>query len=74
MNINMVYPPWPQRRGRVIALHCSGGGAGQWSSLAEALGGRYQVMTPEHYGARAPGHGPASTRSGSPMRLPRPWR
>ena len=43
MNINMVYPPWPQRRGRVIALHCSGGGAGQWCSLAEALGGRYQV-------------------------------
>jgi pimeloyl-ACP methyl ester carboxylesterase len=55
MNINMVYPPWPQRRGRVIALHCSGGGASQWSYLAEALGGRYEVMAPEHYGSESTG-------------------
>ena len=44
MNVNMVYPPRPARRGRVIALHCSGGGASQWSYLAEGLGGRYEVL------------------------------
>ena len=34
----MVYPPRPVRRGRVIALHCSGAGASQWRHLADALG------------------------------------
>ena len=55
MNVNMVYPPRPARRGRVIALHCSGGGASQWSYLAEALGGRYEVLAPEHYGCESTG-------------------
>ena len=55
MNVNMVYPPRPERRGRVIALHCSGGGAGQWCYLAEALGGRYEVAAPEHYGSESTG-------------------
>jgi pimeloyl-ACP methyl ester carboxylesterase len=55
MNINMVYPPRPARRGRVIALHCSGAGASQWSYFAEALGGRYEVLAPEHYGCETSG-------------------
>ena len=55
MNVNMVYPPRPARRGRVIALHCSGGGASQWCYLAEALGGRYEVLAPEHYGCESTG-------------------
>jgi pimeloyl-ACP methyl ester carboxylesterase len=55
MNVNCVFPPRPARRGRVIALHCSGGGASQWSYLAEALGGRYEVAAPEHYGSEGAG-------------------
>ena len=55
MNVNMIYPPWPARRGRVIALHCSGSGASQWRYLAEALGGRYEVLAPEHYGCESTG-------------------
>jgi pimeloyl-ACP methyl ester carboxylesterase len=55
MNVNIVYPPRPTRRGRVIALHCSGAGAGQWRYLAEALGGRYEVIAPEHYGSESTG-------------------
>jgi pimeloyl-ACP methyl ester carboxylesterase len=39
----------------VIALHCSGAGAGQWSYLAEALGGSFQVLAPEHYGCESVG-------------------
>jgi pimeloyl-ACP methyl ester carboxylesterase len=50
MNVNIVYPPLPRGRGRVMALHCSGAGAGQWNYLAEALGGGYQVVAPEHFG------------------------
>jgi pimeloyl-ACP methyl ester carboxylesterase len=42
-------------RGRVIALHCSGAGAGQWRCLADALGGRYEVLAPEHYGCESSG-------------------
>jgi pimeloyl-ACP methyl ester carboxylesterase len=34
----------------VIALHCSGAGAGQWRQLGEVLGPRYQLTAPEHYG------------------------
>ena len=34
----------------VIALHCSGSGAGQWRALGEALGARHGLVTPEHYG------------------------
>jgi pimeloyl-ACP methyl ester carboxylesterase len=55
MNVNMVYPPRPARRGRVIALHCSGSGASQWRYLAEGLGGRYEVSAPEHYGCESTG-------------------
>lgn len=40
----------PHRCGRVIALHCSGGGASQWRHLTEALAGCYDVAAPEHYG------------------------
>jgi len=55
MNVNFVYPPRPARRGRVIALHCSGSGAGQWRYLSEAFGGRYQLFAPEHYGCESAG-------------------
>jgi len=39
----------------VIALHCSGAGAGQWRQLGEALGLDYQVIAPEHYGTDSVG-------------------
>jgi pimeloyl-ACP methyl ester carboxylesterase len=39
----------------VIALHCSGAGASEWYSLAEALGDDYEVLAPEHYGGRSSG-------------------
>jgi hypothetical protein len=39
----------------VIALHCSGAGASEWHSLAETLGGDYEVLAPEHYGAATSG-------------------
>jgi pimeloyl-ACP methyl ester carboxylesterase len=39
----------------VIALHCSGGGAGQWFRLADALDGGYAVLAPEQYGSEATG-------------------
>ena len=55
MNVNIAYPPWPARRERVIALHCSGSGAGQWSYLAEALGGSYELLAPEHFGCQSIG-------------------
>jgi pimeloyl-ACP methyl ester carboxylesterase len=55
MNVNMLRPPQRARRGRVIALHCSGASAGQWWALAEALGGRYDIETPEHYGCESTG-------------------
>ena len=55
MNENMASPPRRRRRGEVIALHCSGAGAGQWNHLAEALGGEYEVLTPEHYGNESTG-------------------
>ena len=55
MNVNVVYPTRPARRGRVIALHCSGAGAGQWTYLAEALGGGYQLLAPEHFGNESAG-------------------
>ena len=40
----------PSRRGLVIALHCSGGGAGQWRRLGCELGADYELVAPEHYG------------------------
>ena len=39
----------------VVALHCSGSGAGQWRALGDALGSRYHVFAPEHYGSEAAG-------------------
>jgi pimeloyl-ACP methyl ester carboxylesterase len=40
----------------VIALHCSGAGAGQWRQLGGALGSRYRLIAPEHYGCESTGH------------------
>ena len=34
----------------VIALHCSGAGAGQWRQLGDALDSHYELAAPEHYG------------------------
>jgi pimeloyl-ACP methyl ester carboxylesterase len=55
MSINVVAPPRPEYRERVIALHCSGAGASQWRTLADALGARYETLAPEHYGSEASG-------------------
>jgi pimeloyl-ACP methyl ester carboxylesterase len=55
MAIETACPPRPACRGRVIALHCSGAGAGQWRSLAETLGAQYDVLAPEHYGCETSG-------------------
>jgi pimeloyl-ACP methyl ester carboxylesterase len=40
----------------VIALHCSGGSGRQWRHLAEALGGRFDVIAPDLFGCGARGH------------------
>lgn len=42
---------WPA----IIALHCSGAGAGQWRTLGEALGPAFPLAAPEHYGCEGPG-------------------
>ena len=55
MNVRMEPPPRRARRTRVIALHCSGAGAGQWRYLGETLGGGYEVLAPEHYGCESTG-------------------
>ena len=55
MRTNHLYPSRPESRGRVIALHCSGGGASQWCHLAEALGSGYAVLAPEQYGSEDTG-------------------
>ncbi len=39
----------------VVALPCSGAGAGQWRALSDALGPRHQLFAPEHYGSEAAG-------------------
>ena len=39
----------------VIALHCSGAGAGQWRQLGEALAPRHELVAPEHYGCDSTG-------------------
>jgi len=39
----------------VVALHCSGAGAGQWRALGDALGSRHQLFAPEHYGSETTG-------------------
>lgn len=55
MTVHDAPRPGPQRRGRVIALHCSGAGAAQWRYLEEALGRRYELLAPEHYGCESSG-------------------
>jgi pimeloyl-ACP methyl ester carboxylesterase len=45
----------PSRRERVIALHCSGAGAGQWRHLGDTLGAQYHLFAPEHYGCASTG-------------------
>ena len=55
MNVQ-VFPQAFARRARVIALHCSGAGAGQWHSLGETLGQGYELLAPEHYGCESTGH------------------
>jgi pimeloyl-ACP methyl ester carboxylesterase len=55
MTTEPMNPRRPSGRARVIALHCSGGGASQWCALAEALGGRYELLAPEHYGCESTG-------------------
>jgi pimeloyl-ACP methyl ester carboxylesterase len=55
MNLDLLYPPRPQRHRQAIALHCSGAGASQWCALAEALGSDYEVAAPEHYGCESTG-------------------
>jgi pimeloyl-ACP methyl ester carboxylesterase len=39
----------------VIALHCSGAGAGQWRELAATLAPGYRLAAPEHYGCDGAG-------------------
>jgi pimeloyl-ACP methyl ester carboxylesterase len=39
----------------VIALHCSGAGAGQWRPLRDALDSRHELFAPEHYGCDSSG-------------------
>ena len=53
MNVDMVYPPRPGRRGRVIAPY-SGAGASQWCYLAETLGGGFELLAPEYFGCERP--------------------
>jgi pimeloyl-ACP methyl ester carboxylesterase len=55
MSFNMLNLHRPLRRPRVVALHCSGAGAGQWSALAEALGGNWELVAPEHFGSESTG-------------------
>src|SRR5262249_22173584 len=55
MNVDMPHPLRSAPRGRVIALHCSGAGAGQWCALTEALEDAYDVDAPEQYGCESTG-------------------
>jgi pimeloyl-ACP methyl ester carboxylesterase len=55
MTATAVPSPRQARRARVIALHCSGGGAGEWGHLGRVLGGRYELLAPEHYGCGSTG-------------------
>jgi len=55
MIADMVTALRPARRRRVIALHCSGAGASQWCTLAGTLGGRHELVAPEHYGSESTG-------------------
>lgn len=42
-------------RGRVVALHCSGAGAGQWRQLGAALAPDFDLHAPEHFGTESAG-------------------
>jgi pimeloyl-ACP methyl ester carboxylesterase len=58
---NLVYlcprKPTVADRIPVIALHCSGAGAGQWRSLGEILAAHHELVlfAPEHYGCDSTG-------------------
>jgi pimeloyl-ACP methyl ester carboxylesterase len=41
----------PDHRPLVVALHCSGGTAGQWRALADRLGPEYRLLAPNLFGA-----------------------
>jgi hypothetical protein len=41
--------------GLVIALHCSGAGAGQWRQLGDALAPHFDLRAPEHFGTESAG-------------------
>jgi len=58
MNVEMKHPARPSRRGRVIALRCSGAGASEWRALAEALAGQHDIEAPEHFGCESTGTWP----------------
>jgi pimeloyl-ACP methyl ester carboxylesterase len=58
MNVVRINAPRPAGSDRAIALHCSGAGASQWDLLAETLGGKYRLLTPEHYGSVSRGPWP----------------
>jgi pimeloyl-ACP methyl ester carboxylesterase len=45
----------PTRGGMVVALHCSGAGAGQWRQLGNALGPSFDLRAPEHFGTESAG-------------------
>jgi pimeloyl-ACP methyl ester carboxylesterase len=55
MKRDSLYSRHTRCRVPVIALHCSGAGASEWYSLAEALGDDYEVLAPEHYGSATSG-------------------
>lgn len=42
-------------RGLVVALHCSGAGAGQWRQLGAALAPHFDLSAPEHIGTEKAG-------------------
>ncbi len=54
------YIPDPQEIETVIALHCSGSGAGQWRALAEALAPDAALLAPEQYGTVSAGPWPGT--------------
>ena len=49
---------WQSTPQVVIALHCSGADANQWSALKEALGEGYALFAPEHFGCERVGPWP----------------
>ena len=47
---------WAVRSPAVIALHCSGGSGRSWRHIAPALGGCFNVLTPDLIGCGASPH------------------